>query len=255
MTPPPGVLAYTGALAAALADTCDDVVGVYLHGSAVLGGFRAPISDVDVLAVVRAGRPAQDQQALGERLAAVPGCPGSGVELSVITAATAADLGDCPFEVHVNTAGAAPVVVPGADHAGDPDLVLHAAVCRAHAVAATGPPPADVFAPVGRDRVLAAMIAELEWASLQHAAVYAVLNACRAARYAQDGTLCSKLDGGEWYVRRHGPAPVVGAALTAQRHGRAAPFAAGGRSLGTVIGDARAFVATVRDRLRSAAGE
>jgi hypothetical protein len=245
VTPPPDVLAHVAALAGEL----DDVVGVYLHGSAVLGGFRAPTSDVDVLAVVRATRPSSDQRALGERLAAVPGCPGSGIELSVVTAATAADLGDCPFEVHVNTTGGTAVVVPGFDHAGDPDLILHSAVCRAHGVAVTGPPPAEVFGAVDRGRILAAMIAELTAPSLQQAAVYAVLNACRATRFAEDGRLCSKLEGGEWFLRRHGPNPVVGAALTAQRHGRDAPFARGG--LVTVIRDAKAFVATIREELRS----
>ncbi|GAB3857224.1 aminoglycoside adenylyltransferase domain-containing protein [Dactylosporangium cerinum] len=250
MTPPPDVLAHATALAGALVGERDDVVGVYLHGSAVLGGFRAPTSDVDVLVVVRATRPEAAQRALGERLAAVPGCPGSGIELSAVTAATAADLGDCPFEVHVNTTAGTPTVVPGAGHAGDPDLILHSAVCREHGVAVTGPPPAEVFGAVDRGRILTAMIDELASPSLQQAAVYAVLNACRATRFAAEGRLGSKLEGGEWFLRRHGPNPVVGAALTAQRHGRHAPFTRTG--LVGVVRDARAFVATVREELLAA---
>jgi streptomycin 3"-adenylyltransferase len=240
------VLAFARAVAAAV----PDAAGVYLHGSAVLGGFRTRTSDVDMIVVAAHSLAEPDQQALGERLAAVPGCPGSGIELSVITGATAAALGDCPFEVHVNTTGDEHRIVPGAGHPGDPDLVLHAAVCHAHGVAVTGPPPADVFGPVDRDRVLAAMAAELAWAtSLQDVMVYGVLNACRAARFAAEGVLCSKLDGGEWFLRRHGFHHVVGAALTAQRHGRRAPFVGKPGGLATAVQDARAFVATVRAAL------
>jgi hypothetical protein len=37
-------------------DVCgDDVLGAYLHGSAVLGGLR-PTSDLDILVVLSAGR-------------------------------------------------------------------------------------------------------------------------------------------------------------------------------------------------------
>ena len=72
------------------------LVGVYVHGSAVLGGFRPERSDVDVLVVVANPVPADRQAALGAALlAAAYPCPGIGLELSVITAATAADLGDC----------------------------------------------------------------------------------------------------------------------------------------------------------------
>ena len=259
MTAPPEVLAYAGAVADALLRERPDTVGVYLHGSAALGGFRARTSDVDVLAVVAApfrdlpgaAAPSGAAVRLGERLAAVGGCPGSGLELTVITAATAADLGDCPFEVHVATTGAAPYIVPGDDHPGDPDLVLHTAVCRDHAVPVTRPPPSAVFAPVPRTRILTAMLKELQWAPLQHATVYAVLNACRAARYADEGILCSKLAGGEWFLRHHGPNPVVGAALTAQRHGRPLPPPRGRATLTARVQAARAFVATIHDHLRT----
>jgi hypothetical protein len=143
--------------------------------------------------------------------------------MSVITTATAAVLGDCQYEVHVNTTGERTVIVPGAEQAGDPDLVLHCAACRQHAVTVVGTPAGEVFGPIPRDRVLEAMLAELRW-RLHHASTaYAVLNACRAARFAEEGRLCSKVDGGEWYLARHGHLPVVKAALDAQRNGQQAP--------------------------------
>ncbi|MFJ2921392.1 MULTISPECIES: hypothetical protein [unclassified Streptomyces] len=79
-------------------------LGVYVHGSAVLGGFRAARGDVDVPAVVAGSGTEADQRAMGEAVAETAArCPGTGPEMSVISAATAAGLGSCPFEVHIRT--------------------------------------------------------------------------------------------------------------------------------------------------------
>jgi predicted nucleotidyltransferase len=229
-TPRADVLAYvSGELARMLAGQRPDLVGVYLHGSAVLGGFDAVRSDVDVLAVVTESGGSAGQRRLGEAIAATAErCPGAGLEMSVITAATARELGACPFEVHVNTTGDETVIVPGEGAGSDPDLVLHAAVCRHHAVAVTGPPPERVFGQVGRDRVLAAMAADLRWALEHGRAAYAVLNACRAVRFAEAGVVCSKLDGAAWWLARHAGDPreaTVVAAVAHQRDGGPGPGA------------------------------
>lgn len=223
---PPDVVGHAGALAAVVAAAYPELVGVYLHGSAVLGGFQPARSDVDVLAVVGRSATVDTQRAVGEAIAATARkCPGTGLEMSVVTAATAGRLGTCAFEVHVNTTGPEAVVVTGADHPGDPDLVLHCAVCRDHALAVTGPPPGRVFGPVPRDRVLGAMAADLRWAIGRGRIGYAVLNACRALRYAECGLLCGKWDGAEWYLAHHPGDPVVLAALAHTRHAGTAPGA------------------------------
>lgn len=84
------------------------------------------------------------------------------------------------------------------------------------------------------------MFAELRWA-LSHASTgYAVLNACRAVRFAEDGRLCSKIDGGEWYLAQHRHSPAVRAALDFQLCGQQAP----------TVDDATGFVDGVCGRLR-----
>ena len=172
---------------AAVVDECVGVgglVGVYVHGSAVLGGFRPDRSDVDALVVVATPVPADRQAALGAALlAAAYPCPGIGLELSVITAATATNLGDCGFEVHVGTPDE---VVIGAGHPGDDDLILNAEVCRRSGLAAVGPTPSSVFGAVPRPRLVTAMLAELEWSVSSAPFEYAVLNA--AARCASRPT-------------------------------------------------------------------
>jgi streptomycin 3"-adenylyltransferase len=220
----PAVLAYARGLAGVLAKLRPDLVGVYLHGSGALGGFVAARSDVDILVVVRKSSDGEGQRKLGEAIAAAArDCPGVGLELSVITAATAQELGSCQYEVHVNTTGAEVAISPGAGEDGDTDLILHCAVCRDHAVAVAGPPAEQVFGEVGRDRIVQATLDELEWA-LEHApTTYAVLNACRALRFAVQGTQCSKVEAGEWYLERHPGNPVVISALAAQRADNAEP--------------------------------
>lgn len=191
-----------------------DLIGVYVHGSAVLGGFSRARSDVDVLVVVARPMDATAQEALGKALAgaAIP-CPGTALELSVITAATAASLDDCPFEVHIGVTPAETQVMSGAGHDGDGDLVLYAEVCRRAGLTAVGRPAAEVFGRVVHERLIDAIVGELGW-GLTHAPYgYAVLNACRARRFAVDGTLRSKVDGGQWYLDRHPGDPVVLAAL------------------------------------------
>lgn len=221
------VLEYARRLAAEV----DGAIGVYLHGSAVLGGFRPDVSDVDILAVVPSPGTALWQRRLGEALrSAAEPCPGTGLEMSVITAATAVRLGRCRFEVHVAGRAGELTVAVGDGHPGDPDLVLHAEVCRRHGVAVVGPPASEVFGAVPADLVRAAMRRELDWAVAHGTGAYAVLNACRALRFAADGRLCSKVDAGEWFLQHataghpgHPDRTVVADALAQQRYGRPAP--------------------------------
>jgi streptomycin 3"-adenylyltransferase len=241
VTPPAEVVAYATGLTSVLeAEVGAGLVGVYLHGSAVLGGFHPAASDVDVLAVFAEPADAGVQARMGARLAAAGTCPGSGLEMSVITAATAADLGACRFEVHVSTR-VDPKVLPGADHSGDPDLVLYAEVCRRAGYAVHGPPPADVFGPVPAARLLAAVAEEVRWGAVHGSVPYAVLNACRAERYAVEGVLSSKVDAGGWARARYPEEAVIAEALAQQ---------CGGRHVHPATPEAVRFVDRVADRLR-----
>jgi streptomycin 3"-adenylyltransferase len=197
-----GLSRYLEQLTQAVRDVLrDGLIGVYAHGSIALGGYRPDRSDVDVLVVV--GRPLTDEQAslLGRRLgeSELP-CPAQGLELSVVTTEALSDATDRPrFELHVGTAEH--VVVRDSGR-GDPDLVMHMAVCRGLGLALAGPPAAVLLPEVPRPRLLAALDGEMDWGERHGSPTYCVLNACRAMRFAQEGVLCSKLDGGRWALAR-----------------------------------------------------
>ncbi len=206
---------FAKALTAAFHDILDgSIAGAYLHGSGAMGGWQPGRSDVDMLFVVRA---ALTKSAIARLAAATNAlvCPGAGVELSVVRGPVALPAGAPPFELHLTT-GADAKVVPGAGHGGDPDLVMHFAVCRARGVALLGPAPTELLPQVPRDRMLAALLEELRWAAAEAPAHYTVLNACRAAAFAQSNRMLSKLEVAEWATSTGFHASLAKAALERQ---------------------------------------
>jgi hypothetical protein len=73
--------------------------------------------------------------------------------------------------------------------------------------------------PVDRHRLLVYLAHELQWGLDHGDQRYAVLNACRAAAYAEIGLLLSKVSGGRWWVEHHGPDAPVEKALQAHLAG------------------------------------
>jgi streptomycin 3"-adenylyltransferase len=193
---------YAANVAAAMAALLGSrLVGVYLHGSAVLGGFDVRRSDVDVLVVCKDPITATEQSAVADSLSEehLP-CPARGLELSIVTLKMTQCPGPEPaYELHMTTASDDTKVIDSHQHRGDPDLVLHFAVCRtAGRLLGPGLPVADVFGPLSEDLVLAQLSTELRWSAKHFLNEYAVLNACRAWRFAVDGAIVSKIDGGRW---------------------------------------------------------
>ena len=214
---------YALNIASAMAETFgSQLVGVYLHGSAALGGFDARRSDVDILVVCDGPMSAVQQSAVTEALSEerLP-CPGRGLELSIVTVQVAQHpTAEPAFELHLTTAPEDIKVIDGHQRSGDPDLVVHFAVCRrAGRLLGPGLPAAEAFSPVADDLVIAQLATELRWAAEHASGEYAVLNACRAWRFAADGALVSKIDGGEWALGRvHGPdRELIKTALDQQR--------------------------------------
>ncbi len=210
------------------------LVGVYLHGSAALGGFTRA-SDLDVLVIADGQIPTA---VVGQTL--LRAVAEFRLELSIVTsAAAAAPAPPFPFALHV--ASPDRVVTDRGD--GDSDLIAHFAVCSSSGVALSGPAPAQVIGPIVRHQLLAHLAHELQW-GLDHAdRRYAVLNACRAAAYADTGQLLSKVGGGQWWVARHGPNDQVQRALEAQQ---------GGNDLGPGDASTENFVRDIVHRLHEA---
>jgi Domain of unknown function (DUF4111) len=71
---------------------------------------------------------------------------------------------------------------------------------------------------IDRSRLLRALADDLAWSMEQGIGVHAVLNACHGLRFARDGVLCSKLEGGDWAIEQGvADADLVASALRRQR--------------------------------------
>lgn len=204
----------------ALGELVDGLIATYLHGSAALGGFMPGRSDIDVL-VVCGDRPIDRNRltaAVQMLQSMVGGCPGRGVELSMVAQRQAREPGaPWPFVLHVSIGAGEETVVFGEDCGGDPDLVMHYVACRAAGIALRGPAPTELIGPVARADVLAYLRAELGWA-LEHAPeAYGVLNACRALAYLDRDQVLSKIDGARYALERGAPPQLISSALAMQR--------------------------------------
>lgn len=198
----------------------DDLLSVYLHGSAVLGGFRWDRSDLDLLAVSRSTLSDAQVGAVGDALVSLP-YPANGLEFSLLTAreAAAPELPAPRFQVHVATKGRghAPAVIDGRMRVGDRDLVLHLAVCRARGRAITGPSPLETLGQVPEAALMSAMRDELDWAGRYAPLAYLVLTSARVWLFGETRRIASKIEAGEWAAQRYAEPNVIEAALAHQR--------------------------------------
>jgi predicted nucleotidyltransferase len=150
----------------------DNLVGAYLHGSAVLGGLR-PRSDIDVIAVTKTRMTPDEKRGLIAVLLALSGKPRP-IELDVVVESEMrpwrhpARLDFHYFELRRPDfeRGELEPWAPNADR----DLASVITMARLGETSLFGPPPKDVFDPVPREdyhdallKDLATVDQDLEW--------------------------------------------------------------------------------------------
>ena len=220
-----------------------DLVAVYLTGSAAFSDFEPATSDLDLTVITRGSLPVERRSAVVAGVTSVD-CPVRGIELVSYPLHAVAEIAAVPgWEINLNVGPRMPVRV-SFDPASEPRhwFVLDLAVARSEAIALHGPPAASVIAPVPRERIIAALDDSLAWhiATGEHG-YNSVLNACRAWRFSEDGTLGSKTEAAEWAMR-HGGGEIVESAIAARR----------GDAVRLAARPVVAFVDGVRERLAHA---
>ena len=228
MTIPDDARAQLDALTAGIADDLgDDLVGVYLHGSLVLGCFNPQRSDVDVLVITR--RPLDDETR--RRIAPIlldssgqkerPRTPPYPLEVSFLTEAQLHPWRyPTPYDVHFSESWR-PRVEDGSWTRGgeDYDLAAHITVVRAAGIALQGPPPLEVFPDVPHADFVDSLLRDLDWCRKQNWKFYSVLSASRIWATLSIGGVQSKETGAVWALER-APAefrPLIEHALAVYR--------------------------------------
>ncbi len=187
-----------------------DLVGVVLHGSAVMGGLR-PTSDLDVLAVTRRSLDAERRGRLGVGLRDVSGRrarrgPARPVELTVVVDSEirpwryppTMDFQYGEWLRDELEAGLPPAAGP------NPDLAPVLAVARTRGVALLGPPPAELLDAVPPDDLRRAVAAGVPGllADLEGDTRNVLLTLARVWLTVQTGDIRTKDEAAAWAMTR-----------------------------------------------------
>jgi hypothetical protein len=192
VTTHPALSAYLDELVETLGETLD-LEAAYLIGSAGLGRYEHGRSDLDVYVVVATALEAAEKADLVERIERLE-CPARALELVIYSIAEASSQSP-RFELNLNLGKEEVVGAAESPHW----FVLDRAIAENHAVSLVGPPWSDVFAPVSRDDVLEAIEQSLDWQeSFDPIGRSALLNACRAWKWLEEGDWVSKPEAADW---------------------------------------------------------
>ncbi|MFL5896261.1 MAG: nucleotidyltransferase domain-containing protein [Thermoleophilaceae bacterium] len=193
---------YVEAVAGRVVDRLgDDVVGIWLVGSAALGDFSAQRSDIDIQAVtaepLAAERLAELAAALEHHSLPVPA---RGLEFVLYTRAGLADPAGPAFQLNLNT-GARMEHHLATDPDADPRFwfVIDLSIARQSAITLRGAAPAEVLLDLPRPMVCEAVRQALDWYVDNHGrSAETALSACRSWAFAVDGVWRSKTDAARW---------------------------------------------------------
>jgi hypothetical protein len=221
---PEEVEAYLAEIVDRLTDHLkDQLVGVYLFGSASYGAYEPGISDLDVQAVVKDRLTIVDKEAIVHRVhqETLP-CPATKLEFVVYAQDSVMPAGRHPrFELNLNT-GPQQQDHVSFDPVAEPShwFLLDIATGRQLGRCFYGSAVSEVFDVIPRAWVLEAMAHSLDWHQANEASsANSVLNACRAWQFIATGEFSSKSAGVKWAMKQQNCPAVVETALEARKTG------------------------------------
>jgi hypothetical protein len=203
------------------------LIGVYAGGSYALGDYRPERSDLDIAAVVDAAISDDLKERVVARLRheSLP-CPARGLELVVYRIQTTrSPTAGRDFELNLNSGARMPPRVD-LDPTSTPShwFPIDRSILAQAGIAILGPPAGEVFAPIPVPELLPVLVESVRWHRRNPGPPEdAVLNACRALRFANEGLWSSKPEAGRWAIDRNAAPPGVVMAALAASKGKAEP--------------------------------
>ena len=188
----------------------DNLVGVYLHGSAVMGCFNSGKSDVDLLVVVKEEPTDTVKRAFMDMVVSLNETgPAKGIEMSIVERSVCKPfVYPTPFVLHFSKMHLDRYRNDPEDYIAkmkgtDRDLAAHITVIRARGVCLCGAPIDEVFGEVPKQDYIDSLwhdIADAE-DDIAEDTMYLTLNLARVLAFLQDGSVLSKKEGGEWGLK------------------------------------------------------
>lgn len=188
----------------------DNLVGIYLHGSAAMGCFNPQKSDLDLILVVNRSPSPEAKLAFMENTVILnEDAPKKGLELSIVKSQFCSPfVYPTPFELHFSPAHLDryrknPKEYVRTMHGADKDLAAHFMIISRYGIPLFGPSVPQVFGPVPRAAYVDSILLDVENAheDILDAPVYTSLNLCRVLAYLREDLILSKKAGGEWGLR------------------------------------------------------
>ena len=188
----------------------DNLVGIYLHGSSVMGCFNPRKSDIDLIIVVNHHLTDSVKRSYMDMVVRYNAAgPEKGIEMSVVLSEVCSPfVYPTPFELHFS-AGHLKWYKDDPDdyihkmNGADKDLAAHFMIINKRGKCLYGAPVKDVFAEVPDCHYRDSLWYDIEGAAEETAGntMYLVLNLARVLAYTEDGLVLSKKEGGEWAIR------------------------------------------------------
>ncbi len=200
----------------------NNLVGVYLHGSAVMGCFHPKKSDLDFIIVIQHDLNAAVKRQYMDMVVAQNShdaiiAPAKGIELSIVKESVCRPfVYPTPFvlhfsEAHLNWYQTNPSDYIEKMNGTDKDLAAHFTILYHRGMTLWGKEIPEVFAEVD-----AAYYFDSIWNDIENAKeeitenpMYITLNLCRVLAYQKEQLILSKLEGGTWGLanlpQKYGP--------------------------------------------------
>ena len=185
----------------------DNLTGIYLHGSAVMGCYNPKKSDLDLIVVV--DEPMQDdvkRRFMDMVVEVNKAGPAKGIEMSIVTKNMCKPfVYPTPFELHFSVAHTGWYKDNPEDYIDkmkgtDKDLAAHFTIISKRGKCLCGLPIEEVFAPVPKADYMDSIWEDIAEAKedIVDNTMYITLNLARVLAYKKEELVLSKKEGGEW---------------------------------------------------------
>ncbi len=185
----------------------DNLVGIYLHGSAVMGCYNPAKSDIDLIVVVKNSMPDAVKKSFMDMVVELnQNGPAKGIEMSIVKQNYCNPfVYPTPFELHFSVGHIDWYKNDPDDYVSkmkgeDRDLAAHFTIINHRGKCLYGSSIKDTFADVSVQDYIDSIwndIADAE-EEITDNPMYLILNLARVLAYLKDGLVLSKKEGGEW---------------------------------------------------------
>lgn len=185
----------------------NNLVGIYLHGSAAMGCFNPKKSDLDLILIVKNDIPSAVKMEFMKKVIELnEDAPAKGIELSIVKKEFCNPfVYPTPFELHfsamhLNWFKAQPEDYIEKMQGTDKDLAAHFTIINKCGVVLFGEKISEVFGKVRKNDYIDSIWLDIEDAreDIVTNSMYITLNLCRVLAYLQEDLILSKKSGGEW---------------------------------------------------------